>query len=550
MTPVSGRPRRSWRALVAALALILALPVAATGAQGHPNQAPKITVLAPGGQAIGLIDSGQLFDGETFEGIPDGLGVAPVGNGKRYIDIYVTFEQSHVPFQGFADFEDSSVQVARLDLKTRQIVSLEEVLPPSAGFVRFCSAFMAGPDEGFGDYTFLVNEESVDWLPIPDGAPYGADPFSNSLAYPYRQAGYSVWIDTQTGDYKPVPGMGRHNHENTVVVPGGWDDIVSLSGDDTFAAPSSQLYMYTADSPGKFKQDKGSLYAFQVTGRNGTPLGDPNDPFNDANDYLEIAPGDNWQGRFIPVPDSIADGTTNVPPQQALEDWSNANNVFQFVRIEDVAYDPDSPRTVYFADTGTTRLKESTSTGRLFRAGSTAFPYYDSDGRMFKMVLNAGDPTMVDSFSILAQGRLARQDPGATPADPPIVTVIDAGVGFVNPDNIDVGHTSLMVQEDASANNDVWQHPLGTSTWTKVASTTQTATAETSGIVDASDWLGAGWWILDVQSHVNLPVPVPAGTWGDDPANEPIYPLGPANGSSYSLRREDGQLLLMFIPGS
>ena len=30
----------------------------------------------------------------------------------------------------------------------------------------------------------------------------------------------------------------------------------------------------------------------------------------------------------------------------------------------------------------------------------------------------------------------------------------------------------------------------------------------------------------------------------------PSYPLGPAIGSEYFTRREDGQLLLMYIPGS
>jgi hypothetical protein len=108
------------------------------------------------------------------------------------------------------------------------------------------------------------------------------------------------------------------------------------------------------------------------------------------------------------VPAGIADGTedypdgSNNPPQESLEAWSNDNNVFQFVRVEDISYDPDDPRTIYFADTGTTRLKESTTTGRLFRAGSSAFPYYDSDGRIFKMTFNADDPTVVDAFSFIA----------------------------------------------------------------------------------------------------------------------------------------------------
>ena len=554
MTPAIGRSRRSAGAILTALALILTLPAITLGVPpGHARPDPLVSSTISGAIILPLINSGDTRNGVTFEGIPDGLGIVPVGDGGDQIDIFVNFEQSHVPFGGFADFEDSSVQRVRLNLDNLEVSQLKEMLPPSAGFVRFCSATMVGPDQGFDRYTFLLNEESVDYLPlVPDG-PYGADA-SISGTYDFRQAGYSVWLDAKTGDFETIPGLGRLNHENTVVVPGGWDDIVALTGDDTFSAPSSQLYLYAAEDSGAFLADEGSLLAFQVTGRNGVPLLDPGDPLNDANDFLEISMGDDWQGQFIPVPDEVADGTTALPPQQALEEWSNTENVFQFVRVEDIAYDPDDPRTVYFADTGTTRLQE-TGAGRLTRVAADQWPYYDSDGRIFKMVLNADNPRIVDSFSIVAQGRLRIHEEVLPPTTPrtEIVTVLDPGIGFVNPDNMDAGHTSLMVQEDGAVNNDVWQYTLGSGspgTWTKVASATQTTTAETSGIIDASAWLGAGWWVLDVQSHVNLLGAVPAGTWGDDPEHEPIYPLGPANGAAYSLRRELGQLLLLYIPGS
>ena len=54
-----------------------------------------------------------------------------------------------------------------------------------------------------------------------------------------------------------------------------------------------------------------------------------------------------------------------------------------------------------------------------------------------------------------------------------------------------------------------------------------------------SEWIGAGWWALDVQSHVNLP-----GHAG------PTYT--PITGAlfTYKTRREDGQLLLIQVPGS
>lgn len=522
------------RAILAAAALVIVLPASVGGAQGFPNPgASFVTVLAAGGQAIPLINSGNVFDGTTFEGIPDGLGIMPVGNGKKQVDVFVNFEQSHVPFSGFADHEDSSVQRARLDLATHQLVGLETMLPASAGFIRFCSANMVGPDQGFPDYTFLTNEESNDVLDVVAGQPYGADPG----LMPFRQAGYSVYLDAKTGTYKKIATAGRMNHENTVVVPGGWSGIVSLTGDDTFTAPSSQLYMYNASTAGAFKQDRGSLWAFRVTAKNGVAV-TATDPFNDANDYLEIGPADTLSGEFIRVPDDIARGT-NGNPQTELESWSNANNVFQFVRVEDIGYDPDNPRTVYFADTGSTRIAESGSTGRLVRAGATAFPYYDSDGRVFKMELNASNPKVVNSLQILAQGKLQYQ---SLVDDVPTITVIDAGAGFVNPDNLAVGHATLMVQEDASSSptlNDIWSHPLGGSSWTRVATVTQPA-AETSGIVDASQWLGDGWWIFDIQSHSTQES---FGTGSYQVPNGGLI-------TGFTIRRELGQLSLLYIPGS
>jgi hypothetical protein len=514
--------RRRWRvalAGLAALALVTAMPASSLSVNRHPNPSfayVALTANAPGGMVIPLINSGQTFDGETFEGIPDGIGIVPVGTGQRYIDLFVNFEQSHVPFSGFADFEDSSVQRARLDLKKLQLTKLDEVLPASAGFIRFCSAFMAGPAEGFSDYTFLLNEESNDVIDVPAGATYGADP----AVAPYRQAGYAVALNTKTGNYSQIAGAGRHNHENTIVVPGGWGETVTLSGDDTFSAPSSQVYLNTAASPSALLADDTDLWAFRVTATDEGAV-DAADPFNDANDYLEINPGDTWSGEFIHVPDAIARGTTADFPQAALEDWSNENNVFQFVRVEDMDYDPDDPNVVYFTDTGTDRLLESEETGRLFRAPAGTPGIVATNGRVFKMVLNEEDPTQVDEFSILLDA---------------------ASIAMRSPDNIDVGHDSIMVQEDVS-NAKIWQFDM-TDTWTHVASVTHPtapSAGESSGILDASAWLGTGWWVLDVQSHVNQLL--------DPTIRQYVTPIT-GTVLNYQQRREDGQLLLMYVPGS
>lgn len=498
---ITPRPRRRAAALVTALALTMALPMSSLGTSRFPNPTDPYVTLSVPGTVVPLINSGDVFDGEIFEGIPDGLGVAPVGQGQRYVDLYVAFEQSRVPFQGEADFEDSSVHRARLDLKTLELASLEEVLPPSAGFIRFCSAFMAGPEHGFDNYTFFVNEESND-----------------QLARPLGQAGYAVALDTKTGEYTAIPGMGRHNHENSVVIPGGWDEVAIMSGDDTFNAPSSQMYLYTAASDDAVLADQGSLWAFRVTA---TESGAVNalDPFNGANDYGDMTADDVWQGEFIPVPPAIADGD-----QTALENWSNANNVFQFIRVEDIATDPHNPRVVYFADTGERRAltdaqwialdpENNTASGRLHR-GPSAGPYGAfGNGRIFKFVMNAADPTQVDEFSIL-------QDADTVAAD---------GVTRMrNPDNLDTSANSLMVQEDAS-NAKIWRYDLATETWSIVASVDDPS-GESSGIIDMSRWLGAGWWALDVQAH------------GSDVDFEVV--------GGVRIKREDGQLLLMQIPGT
>ena len=86
-----------------------------------------------------------------------------------------------------------------------------------------------------------------------------------------------------------------------------------------------------------------------------------------------IAAGDHLRGRVIRVPGWIARGTTATPPQDALERWSNRNNVFQFIRVEDTEYDPDVPSggnpVMYLADTGSSSAVPDPTT-----AGSRAEP--------------------------------------------------------------------------------------------------------------------------------------------------------------------------------
>jgi hypothetical protein len=502
--------------LLVALILAFGLLPAPGAVASHGFQtleAPFITLDAgvPVGSSVTpIITVGESVGGVLFEGLPDGIG-ATAGAAPDTIDVYISHEQTIIPFFGERDFQDASV--TKLTLSTAaghegEVLSAEVAISADDGYKRFCSASMGTVAEGFDSPLFLTGEEANDVTDVPVGAPYGADP---SVA-PQRQAGYAVVLDTATGESKPIPGMGRLNHENTIALP-GYNQLALLTTDDTFSGPSAQLYLYMVADQQKLLDDKGRLFAFQVTRANGVPV-DASDAFNGANDYLDLAPGDDFSGRFIPVPKAIAKGTTGEVPQAALEAWSNENNVFQFIRLEDIAYDKSDPRVVYIADTGRSRVIPDPGTGRMVRGPGGTSGLADN-GRVFKMVMNDVNPRKVDSLSVLADGDLSGSS---------------VFVGFTSPDNMDTSANSLMVQEDADFAQ-IWRYDLDLGTWEVVADVND-IDGESSGIVDVSEWYGEGSWLLDVQAH----------SFNVDEDHTTI--------PGTLIKREDGQLLLMQIPGS
>jgi hypothetical protein len=478
---------------------------------------PFITLdpgLPAGASVKAIISSGESLGDFTFQGLPDGIGVRP-GEAKHTVDVYVVHEETTVPFFGTADFQDASASKLTLSTKGGHgqggILDASVAIDQKDGFLRFCSASMAGPAEGFADHVFLTGEETNDAGLVPPTVDplYGADAFPGDGT---RQGGFAVALNTETGDYVAVPGMGRLNHENTIALP-GYDQITLLTTDDTFDRPSAQVYMYLADDQAGVFADEGRLWAFRVTAKNGVSV-DPTNPHNGANDYGDVQPGDDLAGEFILVPENIAKGTTSDLPQDALENWSNDHNVFQFVRAEDIGYDKNDPTVVYMADTGGGQIQPNAGTGRLFRDRSQS-ESISPNGSIFRFDFNDEDPKVVDSFSVLAQGDDSSKG---------------AYVAFKSPDNLDTSKKSLMVQEDTD-DAKVWQYRLRQDTWRTVA-TVNDPDGESSGIVDVSEWFGGGTWLLDVQGHgVNV--------------EESFDP-----GTGVTSKLESGQLMLMKIPGS
>ena len=525
------------------LVLALSFTTIAAGTPGFFTAQPAmLTTSAAGGSVLPIISVGDtLPNGYRFEAIPDGIGILP--NADDTVDVFVNHETSLVPFPlaaNFAscttstcqsDFDNAQVSRLKLHQNSAGVLSGKLAITSAANYQRFCSSTLANQAMGFQRNILFTNEEASDFVSPPPLQAWPPTP-SNQ-----RQAGLVVALDAKNGKKFEIAGMGRMNHENTVVVPGGWNKIVTVSGDDTFSAPASQLYMYTANSGNDVLADKGTLYAFRVTAKNSVPV-NPADPFNGANDYGDIALGDVLQGQFIAVPRNIAIGD-----QIGLENWSNDNNVFQFIRVEDLDYDKNNQRIIYFADTGEPRaLDNNLVTGRLRRGPSgTLGPY--PNGRIFKMEFNASDPTVVDSFSILIDADLGGYNNFGVPH---------------NVDNVGTSTNSLMITEDPGGHNQsnpgtagaptarIWMYDFATNTLSVAASVDQSADPaarlgswESSGILDVSSVFGPGSWLVDVQAHtifVNSETRVVTGPGG-------------ATGTML-FKREGGQLLLLRIPGS
>jgi hypothetical protein len=516
--------RKSYRLVLTALAAGLAVVVLTASASAGDNrsgfqttQPAMLTTLAPGSSATPIMTVGEtLGSGYKLESIPDGISLRTRGQGR--VDVYLNHETSLVPFPfnpatgvGQSDYTNAMLSHLVLNQHSAGVLQGKYVIPSSANFQRFCSNFLAvgGADNGFERSLLFTNEEATDFVN------------RTGLAWPpgpgAEQAGVVVAYDPQRDDYKPIYGMGRHNHENSVAVP-GFGHPVLLSGDDTFSAPASQLYMYTAGSAAAVWNDEGSLWAFKS-----------DDPL--VNDYSDLSGAATASGHFIPVPRAIA-----VGDQTGLESWSNANNVFQFIRVEDIAFDRNDANVVYFADTGEPRALPGPGAARMTRGpAGTRGPF--PNGRIFKMVLDPSDETHVLSLSILVEGDPLGPDSAGNPA-------------FIhNPDNVETTGTSLLVQEDPGSQNQypasnpagttarIWRYDLSSGALTVAAKVNQAADPaaaqgswESSGIVDAASAFGPEAFLVDVQAHTLLMDVTQVGT--------------------LTFKREGGQLLLVRIPGT
>jgi hypothetical protein len=227
-------------------------------------------------------------------------------------------------------------------------------------------------------------------------------------------------------------------------------------------------------------------------------------------------------------------------PQWVLEHWSDLNDVFQFTRIEDMAYDkrPGMQNVVYLADSG----RGTAGSPQLGRS---------TNGRIWRMELDPSDPTKVTSLTIFVDGDTSPvKSPGA----------------IHQPDNLESTLNGLLVTEDPGSSQQFNPGDLNATTArlmrvdlvtrliTVAARVDQSADEgptdvdsapagrlgawESTGVVDVSSVFGPDMFLVNVQAHT---------LWVEKaPGADNVAPAGP----DFTDKREGGQLVLMHIPGA
>ena len=312
-------------------------------------------------------------------------------------------------------------------------------LPPATGnvFSRFCSADLA-PISAFYD--------------SGSGLGYNGRLFLNGE----EVTGGKAWAHALTGTSWELPRLGKQAWENLLANPATGTKTVVVGNDDT---TPGQVYVYigTKTNTGTPVQmaglTNGSLYGVAVTG---------------------VASEDSTLGITSGTAFTLAPlGNVETLTSAQIETASDAGGVTKFLRPEDGAWDPLHPADYYFVTTNA-----FTAPSRLWRLRFNDLNNLTAGGTIDMLLDGTEGQKMFDNIAVDKKGHVyLLEDVGN-----------NAWIGKVYRYTIATDQLTMIAQHNPDLFNPGALHFL-------------TQDEESSGIIDASDVIGPGWFLLDVQAH-------------------------------------------------
>lgn len=475
-------------ALVLGYAATMAGVASAQSIGPSTTTAPYVLPSMPGVETVSVLTVGDTIGGYSLVGIPDGLGAFK--SGHQTFTLLMNHELGNTAGAVRAHGSQGAF-VSRWEIKrnTLEVLKGEDQTPSpndvypwdpvtsqyvqgTVAWNRFCSADLApkkaffARGKGTQDRLFLNGEETDDG---------------------------TAWAHVATGPHKgeswQLPRLGRMAFENVVASPHRQLKTVVIGLDDADASTSplppnvpSELYVYigTKTKHGapveRAGLTNGALYGMKVKANGTTDVTEESnaDGLGSGGTYV-------GSGTFSLHNFGDVSGLTGAQLQTA----AIAADVFRMQRVEDGVWDPrpGHKNDFYFVTTAS-----FSTNSRLWRLRFNDIEHPENGGTIEILLTGSEGHKMLDNITMDRRGRLLMQE--------------------------DIGKQDQLGK--------IWLYATGSgqlievaahdpAVFTPPAPPALTTDEESSGIIDASGILGKGWFLLDVQAHYSLPVPLVQG---------------------------------------
>jgi hypothetical protein len=471
----------------------LLLPRKAAAAKGFgPSTAtePYMVPNVPGVDVRAILTVGDSVGNYRMVGIPDGLGAFRHGNQFTLLMNHELGGSAGV-VRGHGS-RGAFVSRWTIDRKSLKVLKGQDLVTSANGvftwdpatdsylrgttvWQRFCSGDLAkesayfAKGRGTRERIYLNGEEAttvVSDLVVDQGRPFG-------------------WVATGThaGETWQLPRLGRMAYENSVACPSPQEKTIVILLDDSALSTAavigssvpSELYVYVGNKEKNGHPivqaglTNGNFYGVKIS-VNGSPVPEESNDFG----LGTAATGFIGTARFSMH--NLGDVSDMTAVQ--IEEASIAAGVSRLQRVEDGAWDPRSEHGNDFYFVTTASL---TSNCRLWRLRFDNIEKPENGGTIEILLRGGEGHGMLDNVTIDRFGRiLMDEDPGNTGRVAKIwLYSIETG------EFIEVAHHNPKFFDPTILNN----------------SDFITQDEESSGLIDAEDILGKGWFLFDVQVH-------------------------------------------------
>jgi hypothetical protein len=443
------------------LVVLAGVVLSAHAIKGPSSSAsPYVLRAEPGVVTKSILTVGDSVNGYRLVGIPDGLGAFDNHDGTFTLLVNHEIRDTlGVPRAHGAKGAFVSRWIVRKDDLTvlhgsdliQEVVTWNPTTAfwnePAKGVLmsRFCSADLPPTSA-------LYDAET--------GLGYAGTIFLNGEEVSPSQEG-RVFAHLMDGTSYELPWLGKSSWENLLARPDSGTRSIVVGLDDSSGTVAGQVYVYV----GQKTVSSNPVEAAGLT--NGLLFGIKVDGMANETDATGVEEASFTMHSF---------GNVAAMTGAMLEASSKANGVTGFQRPEDGAWDPSNPNDFYFVTTAT--FNGRSRLWRLRFADATQ-PW---NGGTISMLLDGTEgQKMMDNVAISRRGQIfIQEDPGAS------------------------DHLAT-----------IWRYTIATDTlqpvarhdperFTSTGSGFLTNDEESSGIIDASDILGDGWFLFDVQAPYNI----------------------------------------------